>query len=288
VCDVGVDWHAEVAEFPAVFVSVNSVHADGVGGLVHEGTVTSSHHVSAQTGVDGGAVHLIRSITTVVVSIAPPGGVDATSVGAFPLSGGVTGAGKLIRGIGTVIITVAFPSGVDAFGTISAFELGISAGTGAVPLIPVVSAVVVSVTHPGGLDTDVVVTLDLTHGTLDFVAVNLISQITTVIITITLELLGDTFAVVALQLMATGTVLGAVELVRSISAVLLSVTSPVVLDTLARGALELVGGTGSSLSLEVTGLGVHVLVEFLAGFSLGQGSGDEQNETDLEHHIEVE
>ena len=44
----------QVTELPAVLVSINSVHADGVGGLVHELTVAGRHHVTAQGGVDGG------------------------------------------------------------------------------------------------------------------------------------------------------------------------------------------------------------------------------------------
>jgi len=286
VCDVWVDWHAEATEFPAVFVSINGVHTDGVSSLVHESAVTGSHHVTTQAGVDGGAVHLISGITTVIISIASPGGVNTTSVTAFPLSGGVTGARKLIRGIGTVIVSVTFPSGVNTFGTISAFELGIRAGTGAVPLIPVISAVVVSIANPGSLDTQVVVALDLTLGTLDFVAVNLISKITTVIITVTLELFGDAFAVVAFQLMGAGAVGGTSSLIRSVSAVTLCVTNPVRLDTLPRGTLELSGGTGSSLSFEITSLGVHILGMFLSGLSLSKGNGYQQNETDLEHHGE--
>jgi len=277
---------AEVAEFPAVFVSISSIQADGVGGLVHESAVTGSHHVTTQAGVDGGAVDLISGITTVVVSVASPADVDTTSVTTFPLSGGVTGARKLIRGIGAVIISVALPSGVNAFGTVGAVELSSIAGTGAVPLIPVVATVVISVTHPGVLDTDVVVTLDSAGGAANFVAVNLISVVTTIVVTVTLELFGDAFAVVTFQLMGTRAVGGTSSLIRSVSAVTLCVTNPVRLDTLPRGALELSGGTGSGLSFEITSLGVHIFGMFLSGLSLSKGNGYQQNETDLEHHGE--
>merc|ERR1719339_279421 len=274
------------AQSRAVIMSISSIQADGVGGLVHESAVTGSHHVTTQAGVDGWAVHLISGITTVIVSVASPADVDTTSVTAFPLSGGVTGARKLIRGIGTVIVSVTLPSGVNTFGTISAFELGIRASAGAVPLIPVVSAVVVSVANPGSLDTQVVVALDLSLGTLDFVAVNLISKITTVIVTVTLELFGDASAVVAFQLMGARAVGGAVELIRSISTIFLCVTGPVRLDTLSRGTGELVGSAGSSLSFEITVLWVHILVIFLSSLSLSKGNGYQQNEADLEHHGE--
>jgi len=273
MCDVRVYWHAEAAEFPAVFVSINGVHTDGMSSLVHESAVTGSHHVVAETGVDGGAVDLVRSITTVVVSVASPGGVDTTSVTAFPLSGGVTGARKLIRTIVTVIVSITHPSFVNAFGTVFAFVLKVIAVTSAVPLIPVVAAVVISITNPGGLDTQVVVTLDLSRGTIHFVTVLLISIITTVVVTITLEFFRDTFAVSAFQLVGSRTVAGAVGLVRSISAVTLCVTNPVSLDTLAVLTGELSDSTGSNLPLVVTRLGVDVLVVLLPRLSLSEGDG---------------
>merc|ERR1719331_433494 len=145
-----------------------------------------------------------------------PGGVNTTSVTAFPLSGGITSARKLIRSIVTVIVAITHPSFVNAFGTVSAFVLKVIAVTSAVPLIPVVTAVVVSITNPGGLDTQVVVTLDLSRGAIHFVAVLLISIVTTVVVTITLEFFRYTFAVSAFQLVGTRTVTGAVGLVRSI------------------------------------------------------------------------
>jgi len=275
---------AEVAEFPAVFVSISSIQADGVGGLVHESAVTGSHHVTTQAGVDGGAVHLISGITTVVISIASPGGVNTTSVTAFPLSGGVTSARKLIRSIVTIIVSVTHPSFVNAFGTVFAFVLKVIAVTSAVPLIPVVATVVISITNPGGLDTQVVVTLDLSRGTIHFVTVLLISIITTVVVTITLEFFRDTFAVSAFQLVGSRTVAGAVGLVRSISAVTLCVTNPVSLYTLAVLTGKLSGSTGSNLPLVVTCLGVHVLVVLLPRLGLSEGDGHKQNQTDFEQH----
>lgn len=84
--------HTESTELSAEFVSVDGIHADWVHGLVHEGTVTDSQHVAAKGRVQSGASSLVRGVTTIVVSVAFPGGIDAASVGAFPFSGGIAGA----------------------------------------------------------------------------------------------------------------------------------------------------------------------------------------------------
>jgi len=287
VSHVGVD-EAHAAEFPAVFVAVDGVGADGVSGLVHEGTVSGGHHVSAQGWVDGGAVLLIRNISTVVVPVTPPCGVDTPAVGTLPLSGGVTHTVQLVTGVVTVVVSVTLPAGVDTFGAIGAFELVGGAGTGAVPLVPVVPAVVVSVTDPGGLDTQEVVTLDLTGGALDLVAVDLVSQIAAVVITVTLELLGDTLAVLTQELVGAGAVGGASNFVRFVSTVSLSVTHPVSLDTASVFTGELIGFTGGGgLSLGVCpGFWVHIFLGVLLanfGFST-DGDCHQQNETHFEHH----
>ena len=45
---------AQATVLAAVLVSVHGVHADGVGGLVHQGAVADGHHVTAQRRVQGG------------------------------------------------------------------------------------------------------------------------------------------------------------------------------------------------------------------------------------------
>merc|ERR1712244_93090 len=252
VSHVGVD-EAHAAEFPAVFVAVDGVGADGVSGLVHEGTVSGCHHVSAQGWVDGGAVLLIRNISTVVIPVTSPCGVDTPAVGTLPLSGGVTHTVQLVTGVVTVVVSVTLPAGVDTFGAIGAFELVGGAGTGAVPLVPVVP-------------------LDLTGGALDLVAVDLVSQIAAVVITVTLELLGDTLAVLTQELVGAGAVGGASNFVRFVSTVSLSVTHPVSLDTASVFTGELIGFTGGGgLSLGVCpGFWVHIFLGVLLanfGFS---------------------
>merc|ERR1719295_738547 len=221
---------AEITELPAVFVAINGVQADGVGGLVHELAVTGGHHVSAQGWVDGGAVLLVTEVAAVVVAVTAPRGVNAAAVGALPLCGGVTGAGELIRGVSAVVVTVALPPGVDAFAAVGALELGDGACSGAVPLVPVVTTIVIAVTHPLGLNTQVVVALHLSGWALHLVTVNLVSEITTVVVPVTLVFLGDALAVLAQQLVGATTVGGAVQLIRSIGAIFLCVAHPVILD----------------------------------------------------------
>lgn len=275
-----------MAEFPAVFVSLDGVHTDGVGCLVHESAVANGEHVVAETGVDGGTAKLIRSITTVIVSVAPPCCVNASSVGTFPVVDRVTSASKFVTGIKTVIVSITLPSGIDTSGCISTFELSAGAGASAVSLVPAISAIIISVTNPGSFDTEEVVTLDLAGWALNLVAVNLVSGIATIIISITLVLPGDATSVLALKLVLTGAVGGASLLVRHITTIILSVAKPVDLDTATVLALELVWTTWYDLPL--------VLAAFsngLLGTFLGLGNGEDHqksNQTELNgHHCEI-
>lgn len=283
--DVRVD-HACSAEFAAVFVSVDGVQADWVGGLVHQGTVGDSQHISAVAWVKGGAGSLIRGIATVVVTVAPPVDVNADTVVTLKLCGSIARAIFLVTGVQTVEISVTLPPGVDTPGSVGTSELVGGTSSSAVFLVPSISAVIIPITHPRGFNTQEVVALNLARGALDFVTVSFISHITTVIISVTLELPGDALSVLTQQLVLSGAVGGAVEFVRSVCAVLLCVTNPVNLDALAVTAFLLVGST--SLHLSLHGRLFRVDCPFsvlLADFSICQsGQHHHYNEANSQRH----
>jgi len=201
-----------VAVLAAELESVLLVHTNGVGGVVHQGAVSDLHHVLAQAGVDGGAKMLVADVTTVVIAVTLPGGVNTLAVVALELVH-LAHTLCLVTLVLAIIITIALPAFVDAARSIGALELvGTAAGL-AVLLVPSVSAVIISVAQPRLLDTQEVVALHLANGARHFVAVDFIGVITTVVITITLKLGGDALAVVALQLVFTGAVAGAVDFI---------------------------------------------------------------------------
>lgn len=174
-------FHAQAAVFPAVLVAICGIETDRVSGFVHQGTVSDSHHVAAEAGVDGRTAALVRSVPTVVVSVASPIVIYASTVITLPFAVS-TDAGGFITAVQAVIITIALPPGIDTFGAVHAFELvGIAGTSSAVPFVPAVQTVVVAVTDPGVFDAQEIVTLDLAGRTFVFVTVYLVREIAAVI-----------------------------------------------------------------------------------------------------------
>lgn len=146
--DLDVD--AESTELPTVLEGISVFQTDGEGGGVEVVAVSQSHLVTTGSGVDIRAVHLIRQVAAVVVTITLVVVGDTPSDSTVKLVRG-TGALNLISSVATIVVSVTEIVERDtlAIGTLEVFEWV----TSTVEFIRVVTTVVVSVTSPVMGDT---------------------------------------------------------------------------------------------------------------------------------------